>query len=550
MVQKGGGQQQTEKAWEIEARALNAINLLEHGHIMTSIAAIRRGDNRYFMFPWAEESLRDYWNATPEQNPTPELILEALNQLRGIADALDQLHNFRGVSPSTNETYHGVRVVVDPPPVDDSTTRMDDDEDLNDYHNPMSQESIRHGDLRPENIFRFLDGRSIIGTLKLGDMGLAKRHVAATRNRRGTSVRYGTLRYESPETRLAGRGRSRLYDLWSMGCITFEFIIWLLYGNNALVNFYNQAGKESAPSDFRYYKMKESAQGPHSIVHPTVVRWMDHIQEHDPEYRRSSTSALKDLLQIVREKLLVVDLPPIRGSALASGGGGRPLPMPEFVGGKTKYRATASEFRRALDKIKGKGQDVTYLFTGQGRYNVSLPSGPSVQTNFLHPTTSYLPTGTRRDDPKTSPKTGPLATGVLSRKIKADYSLPPLEDWEFEVDNVFAERAISHIEAESPTKQSTTIGQLCGRCSTLNFWLSGFAIDHDLNELAESAKTCDLCRLFQNASYGVDRQHGGKLRFERNQSVITMTGHSFPVLSIFRSPGLYILIRFPNLITI
>jgi hypothetical protein len=90
------GPQETEKAWDIEARALNAINLLNHPHIMKSIAAIRRGDSRYFMFPWAEDSLREYWNTKPTQSPDPTLIREAISQLSGLADALDRLHNFQG----------------------------------------------------------------------------------------------------------------------------------------------------------------------------------------------------------------------------------------------------------------------------------------------------------------------------------------------------------------------------------------------------------------------------------------------------------------------
>jgi hypothetical protein len=544
-VQKSTGQQQTEKAWEIEARALSAINLLEHRHIMKSIAAIRRGDSRYFMFPWAEESLRDYWNATPKQSPNPQLILEALNQLRGIADALDQLHNFRGGSSPDNETYREVQIVVDPGTTDDSTPRMDDDEDVNDYRNPMSQESIRHGDLKPENILRFLDGRARIGTLKLGDMGLAKRHVAATEKRHGTSMRYGTRRYEGPETTIPKQGRSRLYDLWSMGCITFEFIIWLLYGNEALVDFYDQAEKESAPADFQYYKMRGSGAESRSTVHPTVIRWMDHMQKHDPECRQSSKSALKDLLQIVREKLLVVDLPPTRGSVLASGGGGRGIPLPGFVGGKVRYRATAAEFRKALDAIKKNERDANYIYTGQDRSAVNLPFAPAYG-NSLHPSIPHHTNTSLRVDSKI----GPVASGVLSRKIEADYSLPPLEAWEFEVDNIFAEKAISHLDADNSARLSATRNQLCSRCATLNFWSSGFAIEYDVEDLAQSAKACDLCEMLRNASSGIDPLYSEKIRFERNQSVIMITGNSFPVLSIFRSPGLYAYVVSLTLLTI
>jgi serine/threonine protein kinase len=72
-------------------------------------------------------------------------------------------------------------------------------------------------------------------------MGIAKRHVVATQERDVlTSTRYGTVGYEAPETAINIHARSRLYDIWYMGCITLEFVIWNLYGSMELVNFYAQ----------------------------------------------------------------------------------------------------------------------------------------------------------------------------------------------------------------------------------------------------------------------------------------------------------------------
>jgi len=55
----------------------------------------------------------------------------------------------------------------------------------------------------------------------------------------GSSTRFGTEVYEPPEAviqRLAPR--SRLYDIWSFGCIMLEFVIWLLYGQKGLDEFW------------------------------------------------------------------------------------------------------------------------------------------------------------------------------------------------------------------------------------------------------------------------------------------------------------------------
>ncbi|KAF2026798.1 hypothetical protein EK21DRAFT_115421 [Setomelanomma holmii] len=527
------GKEQTEKAWDVESRALNSINLLDHDHIIKSIAAIRRGEGRYFVFPWAHDSLRDYWNTTPTQSPTSELILEAILQLRGIADALDSLHNFRGIRSSTDATHRDVPVVVNA--ADNLASQTEDDEVVSEYSSAMSQESIRHGDLKPENILRFLDGNSQIGTLKLGDMGLAKRHVAATVKRLGTSMRFSTRRYEGPEAVRNKEGRSRLYDLWSMGCITFEFILWLLYGNNALVEFNKQAESMTPPTEeFQYYKVQGTGQEQRAIIHPLAERWMDYLQERDPEFQSGSQSALKDLLRIVRDHLLVVELPPTRGSALADGGGARPLAPPVFVGQRTKYRATAAEFRKALDAIKGKANDVHYLYTGITRSDFSPPAPPSTFGTFLNPSAQRLSSPSRRLDTKIEP----ITTGVMQRSIKADYSLPPLESWNFEVDNDFAVKVTKYIGVDSHPASSAATTNLCRRCIDLNFWSSGFAIEDDVTELAKSAALCDFCRLLHQVSSDIDRPQSEKVRFERSQSVITVTGSSFPVLSIFRSQGL------------
>lgn len=526
---KSIGAQETEKAWDIEARALNAINILDHPHIMKSIAAIRRGETRYFMFPWAENSLRDYWNTISTQSPDPKLVREAIGQLRGLADALDQLHNFRGSQRSPSDSYANVEIRVDA-----ADNFMDDNDDVNDYTNPMSQESIRHGDIKPENILRFPDNSSKLGTLKLGDMGLAKRHVAATEKRLGTSMRYGTRRYEGPEILNDGQGRSRLYDLWSMGCITFECILWLLYGNDALVEFYRQAEKFCAPSDFQYYKVQVTGGVQHSVVNPIVIAWMDHMQKEDPELQVESNSSLKDLLHIVREKLLVVDLPPTRGSALGSGGAGRGF-APSFVGEKTKYRTTAAELRHALDVIQRKASNSKYVCTGQDRSSISWPAPPNAYGSTLEPRVQ----GNYSLRPRSDSKIAPLSTGIMNRNVSADYSLPPLESWEFAVDNEFAGRVLSRISRPESEPHDTIRNKLCRRCADLNFWSSGFAIEDEVETLVKSAPGCDLCRLLYDVSQDENGTGIGteKIRFERTQSVIVMTGKAFPVLSLMRSPG-------------
>ncbi|KAF2127546.1 kinase-like protein [Dothidotthia symphoricarpi CBS 119687] len=350
---------ETEDAWDREARALVDINKLNHPHITKCIAAIRRGDSCYFMFPWADrDSLRDYWDGTATQGPRRETIYWAIRQLRGLADALDCLHQCRSGQSTQNEKEiprmrHQNSNVKE-------TNRM----------GTSKADNIRHGDLKPENILRFMDEEDGLGRLKITDMGLAKRHMIATVDRtQPTTTRYGTVRYEAPEALTDIHGvRSRLYDVWSMGCITFEFVIWLLYGNDALNEFYNQL-KGNMDQTGQFFEISNTDGLKHAEVHRVVLHWINHIQETDPEC--SQDSAIHDLLRVVQGNLLVVHLPPNRGSSTADDR----LCTPPVIGETaTRYRATADQFRAVLDEILLKKDQPGYLATGKERRNVTLPA--------------------------------------------------------------------------------------------------------------------------------------------------------------------------------
>ena len=361
-------EEEVNEEWEAEARALDDISGLNHRNIIQRIAAIKRGKKRYFMFQWADGgSLGDFWKDNPRPNLNPGFIKEIVMQLRGLADALHELHTYKG--------------------------------------------SYRHGDLKPENILRFKDA-TCVGVLKIADMGLAKHHTALTYMRPQTSTRYGTVRYEPPEVvthKASEAGRSRLYDIWSMGCITLEFIVWLLYGYHDLMKF-NDSIKSSVEESSPYFKV-----GIDNVahVHPVVRACMDHIFK-DPECTgNGGNTAIRDLLDIVKTNLLVVHLPQHRASNLASIAGNvavtdtdsRLSPTYRPIG---PTRATASHFHNLLDDMIGKGkEDESYWFTGISRENLKGPPSrkvPSIVTNdFLSPESANRPnqlvdrTARRRD---------------------------------------------------------------------------------------------------------------------------------------------------------
>jgi hypothetical protein len=534
-VPQGGEQAAgTDRAWNFEATALEAIRKLDHPHIVKCIAAIRRGHSRYFMFPWADgDSLRDFWDNTPREAPNAYIIENTIVQLRGIVDALDQLHNFNGGRPEHDSGANGLTIRLNDPSVveshlsggSDAGSENGLDNEVDDYKNAGNAESIRHGDLKPENILRFLtnDPESGLGTLKIADMGLAKRHVVATQERaKATSTRYGTRRYEAPETVTGENARSRLYDIWSMGCITFEFIIWILYGNDELNNFYKQI-EGNAQQICQYYEVLDASEPESARVHPVVLKWMEHIQNKDPECSAGHSSATKDLLKIVRDMLLVVNLSPNRKSGTISG---HPLAPPALGQSVARYRATAAQFRSELDDILGKRNVHGYMFTGKDRTNVRTPT---FTAPMLSPNSASLPLNSL-------PPPGSLKSGVLGRPIGADYTLPPLKDWEFQIDNNFADKVVASVGAREFIPQTRILHQLCSSCSGQDFLKGGFSIEERVSTLEDRAPKCDLCRMLYEVHNQAEEPKGDRAVFQRDQSNIVMTGDSYPVLSLIRSP--------------
>jgi serine/threonine protein kinase len=543
VVTRGNDKEGTNNAWDIEARALANINKLNHSHITNCIAAIRRGDSRYFMFPWAEGgSLRDYWDEHPKQTPTAELILQIIQQLRGLADALDSLHNCHNASlPVDDRANHPAEQPLKSPEV----VIYDEDDDMVEHVDNVSQKSIRHGDLKPENILRFMNEKLGLGTLKIADMGLAKQHIVNTQDRKQlTSTRYGTIQYEAPEVVTIGGGRSRLYDVWSMGCITLEFIIWVLHGNDVLNSFYSQI-KGNTQQLHRYFEISDAEEvertGLRARVHPVVLQWIEHLHEKDPEC--SQDSALRDLLTVVHEQLLVINLPVDRASAMQ---GGRMLAPPALGETETRYRATAAQFRDALDRIlhkinASKTNKSGYHFKGISRSNVTVPvsqiSGPNLAVPGAVIGTLAAPRAVETANASNNPQ-AKLLTGVRDRSTRtADYTLPPLKDWEFIVDNKFVDDLLlPRVEYEALVPHAPQPAQLCDRCTSLDFWIGGFTLIDDWSALESRAEQCDFCRLL--SSFRPEGGSGsGLIQLERKQSNLVPTAHPFPTLSIFRAPG-------------
>lgn len=257
-----------------EAQILEIMNGIGHPHLLQTLAHYKRDDKEYFLFPWAERgSLRKYWeNTTP--NPTPDYVMWLVEQMAGLSEAVSELH----------------------------------------------AKKCRHGDLKPDNILCFGGQKKNDATenimlppdrLVVGDLGLAKIHefITALRANVATKTKAGTLMYSPPEYEQGGTAPwSRLFDIWSLGCIYFEFIVWLLHGHDGLRRFSQSVGPNGGEKNTFYTIIEGHGTTEAGLaIHPTVTRWIDDLLS-DP--RCGTSTALRRVIRLIADEMIVVALPP------------------------------------------------------------------------------------------------------------------------------------------------------------------------------------------------------------------------------------------------
>ncbi|EWZ85509.1 serine/threonine protein kinase [Fusarium oxysporum f. sp. lycopersici MN25] len=257
---------------------LNIIKAPYQKHIVKLFAAFSLGDTEtHLMFEWAEGgNLRNLWEEFQPENPNGDLVKAVIEQLSGLAHALADLHS----------------------------------------------RDLRHGSLKPERILWFKSkdsARDLIGILKIKGLSITNEHsdVRRIRSERRVTI-YESERYESPENGLLGtqalvaRSRSRSVDIWAMGCIALEFLVWILYGPSG-VDTLNKSMETNSSAFEPQAKFWQVDNGGNKAVNGVVVNLMDQIAKDLG--RMTGQTALSDLLELIRDRLLVVDLLAGFGSA-------------------------------------------------------------------------------------------------------------------------------------------------------------------------------------------------------------------------------------------
>ncbi|KAK6604875.1 tryptophanyl-tRNA synthetase [Botrytis cinerea] len=199
----------------------------------------------------------------------------------------------------------------------------------------------RHGNIKQENILRFVTDQQDdeLGNLKLADLGRAQQH-QETKSRRGQGK------------------TSRLFDIWSMGCVMFEAVLWLLYGHGSHNVFLRANGFLTGEKGATPY-WRKGKDGSYKLTE-AVTGWIDHILEHDLE----RDGVIGDLIKLTRNRLLKIKLP-----------SNSDIYAEDF---HTNSKDLEQQLGRILERARG---DENYVFSGADRTSMSLPNLTNSATN-------------------------------------------------------------------------------------------------------------------------------------------------------------------------
>ena len=201
---------------------------------------VQRGvrDVYSLLFPWAETDLLGYWQEEEKPGNHDQFVWIS-EQCHGLAKALADIHNPPDLYDKDGKKLFG-----------------------------------RHGDIKPENILWFKQDEG--GTLALSDMGLTEVHKDSSRSNIPGYDIPTTLTYRPPECDMAGEEGyiSRSFDIWTLGCVFLEYIVWMLEGSdgvqcfkferfskyitNVEANIFFDVMRVEGPEDKYAFKVKDS----------------------------------------------------------------------------------------------------------------------------------------------------------------------------------------------------------------------------------------------------------------------------------------------------
>ncbi|KZM23618.1 uncharacterized protein EKO05_0007461 [Ascochyta rabiei] len=276
-----------------------AMANLSHHHLLKCLASFTFSSQYNMIYEKADCDVEKFMARYSDPRKLPGMTSDNLaQQLFGLADALSVIHN-QGQSEPAN-----------------SATLL--------VPGAENQKTGYIHDIKPENLLMFIYNQNGKKTywFRLSGFSCAKvvdvltsvsgknRHSWKTVSKAGTPV------YRAPEATAKGK-TSRPYDLWSLGCVYLELLVWFLDGYTALTEFREKreclvspGGREDegfyyTPKENDQFRLREvvlqriesvtsRCKGPLKDIANAIPK----LLQIDPQQRPSAKSLVEDLKHI------------------------------------------------------------------------------------------------------------------------------------------------------------------------------------------------------------------------------------------------------------
>ncbi|KAI1214229.1 kinase-like domain-containing protein [Annulohypoxylon truncatum] len=259
-----------EKDFMNEVKMLRTFNGNVHPHIVTVLMAFKHGDRCCFLFPWADCDLLTYF----ETKTMPDM----------------NITNFHWVAEQTLNITEAVHHIHFPPGVDSLS--------------PDMKLYGRHGDIKAENILVFNEKNNPL--LVLSDFGLGSMHHDWSKSMVPNRQIQATPGFRPPECDMENGHISRAFDVWTLGCVFLDILIWLLGGETLRRSFESDRMAASHPQGLQtptYFEVIQTDNGRFGfIIKEQVNKWFAELHRHD-----RCTDFVHEFLELIQQRMLIVE---------------------------------------------------------------------------------------------------------------------------------------------------------------------------------------------------------------------------------------------------
>lgn len=276
----------TERKGTRELPYHQAMADLSHPHLVKCLTSFTFGAQYHMVYEKADRNLEEFMAKHRKPSTLQSMGSQELaQQLAGIIGAVSVIHNQSSLSDDTN------RLSVS---------------------SPASRKTGYLHDIKPDNllVFKYNQHDQEYHLFRLSDFSCAK-VVAFVESVSGmhrqswqSTSKSGTPVYRPPESTTKGK-TSRPYDIWSLGCVLFEVLVWFTEGYEALELFRRsrfRAVKPNGIEDEGFYYTEETGPNAKAHLRKQVADRLKTIQSRCNGPLQIISEAIPQMLEIEERK--------------------------------------------------------------------------------------------------------------------------------------------------------------------------------------------------------------------------------------------------------